>query len=169
MSDPYACTITPQYTNGVQSATCVDCPEIPAVAAVPAQTIVDPQPGWNASARSVLSISGDAYTQFTVPAGVVGVVCGLSNAHRNSSPGTVTHGFFVYQEGGKQYWRVIESGVYQTAAVLRAPATDVFRVERRSGVVRYFFNGRVYYTSATPLQGDAIVVACMYSAEDGVD
>lgn len=148
---------------------CVVCPEIPAVTAVPSQTIVDPRLGWNASAHSARSLAGDVYTQFTIPANVVGVVCGLAPQHLDSRPVNVPFAIYVYSAAGRSYWRVFEGGVAKTAPVERASATDVFRIERRGSTVRYFFNGKTAYVSAAPSIGALVVVACMYAAQDGVN
>jgi hypothetical protein len=148
---------------------CVVCPEIPAAPAVPTQTIVDPQLGWNASAHSTQSLTGDVYTQFTIPANVVGVVCGLAPRHIDSRPVNMPFAIYAYSSAGRSYWRVFEAGVAKTAPVVRVPETDVFRIERRGQGVRYFFNGRQYYVSAATYSGALRVVACMYAAQDGVN
>ena len=148
---------------------CVVCPEIPAAPAVPEQTIIDPRLGWNASAHSVEALSGDCYTQFTIPAGVVGVVCGFAPTHVDSRPVNVPFGLYAYSSAGRSYWRVFERGVAKTAPVVRAPETDLFRIERRGQKVRYFFNNHQYYVSADNYAGALRVVACMYRAGDGVN
>jgi hypothetical protein len=136
---------------------------------VPTQTIVDPQLGWNASAHSAQLLTGDVYTQFTIPANVVGVVCGLAPRHIDSRPVNVPFAIYAYSSAGRSYWRVFEAGVAKTAPVVRVPETDVFRIERRGQGVRYFFNGRQYYVSAATYSGALRVVACMYAAQDGVN
>lgn len=163
------CAITQQLdSNGVVIGECVTCPEVPAVAGSPAQVIVDPRLGWNTSARSIDVRDGDFYTQFGIPPSV-GVVCGFASAHPNRDPANIEHGFYAHSYGGAEYFVVIERGAEKTVRVARVPATDVFRIERRVGVVRYFRNGRQIYVSATPSTGAKMIVACMYSAEDGVD
>ena len=165
-----ACTLTTVYdANGYPVSQCIDCPEIPAVEAVPAQTLTDARLGWNASARSAIERSGDCYTQFSVPAHVAGVVCGLTPAHVSSDPRDVSHAVYVYQDGGRELWRITEAGVPVTAPVLRAPDTDEFRIERRCHTVRYFHNSAQVHVSAVPLAGPVRVVACLYSAGDGVN
>lgn len=165
----FDCTVTPHYAGGVITGYCQDCPEVPAIAAVPAQTITDPRLGWNASAHSAVTREGNCYAQFSVPAHVKGVVVGFANQHRSSLPRDVDHAFYVFQAAGAEWWQVLERGVAKTAPVRRAPATDVFRLERRGSTVRYFFGGRALYTSSLASQGALQVVACLYSADDGVD
>lgn len=162
------CTKTTQYdANGFFVQACLDCPEVAAVPAVPAQTIVDRQLGWNSGARSGVSIIGDCYTQFTVPAHAVGVVCGLAPARNGTDPANVPHAFYVYQDAGRELWCVVEGGIPKTAPVARGD--DLFRIERRAGVVRYFVNNRRVYVSAAPARAPLMVVACLYAAFDGID
>lgn len=163
----YDCTVTPQYTNGTLTGYCVDCPEVPAIAAVPTQTLTDPNLGWNASAYSAVAHDGDCYTQFTIPS-AMGVVVGLAPRRLSDHPRDVEHAFYVYADGGREYWQVLEAGVAKTTPVVRA-LSDVFRIERRAGAVVYFVNGKQKYASTAASLGPQVVVACLYSANDGVD
>lgn len=161
------CTIVPQYTGGVLTANCVSCPEVPAVTAVPARTVVDLNYGWNASARSIVTLNGDCYTQFSQPP-CLGTVCGLTDARTSNAPNTVAHGFYIFREAGREFWAVSERGVLMTAPVARDPTTDVFRIERVGTTVRYLHNGRLIYTSLISRVGPLFVVACLYAADDEV-
>lgn len=176
---PYTYTVVKTYShrdwvngNYVYSGlirVCYDIPAVPAVPAVPSQTIVDEMFGWNASAHSAIQRTGDCYTQFTVPDGVVGVVCGLAPEHLSSDPRDVPHAFYVYQEAGRSFWRVMESGVSVTDPLETLPDSDLFRIERRGGTVSYFFNGKRLHVSAVSSLSPLRVVACLYAAGDGVN
>lgn len=157
------------YTPKADFSYCIVCPELPAITAVVGSTTVDRRLGWNAEARSVASHAGDCFTQFTIPANVVGVICGFGEDTPEADPRDILHGFYIYQEAGKQLWRVVESADPKTAPVVRVPATDLFRIEKRAGVVRYFFNNRVLYTSLVRSDNEVVVVASLYAAGDGVD
>lgn len=152
----------------VSGQSCVQCTEQPFIAAVPSQTITDPQHGWNSSAYSSQQIAGDCYTQFTVPQSV-GVVCGFAPERLSSDPRDLPFGFYCYQEGGRYLWAVVEGFVQKTTPVAWAAGSDEFRVERRAGAVSYFVNGRYVYASLNPMQTPLRVVACMYAATDGVN
>lgn len=164
----FDCTLTPQYTGSLITGYCVDCPEVPAQAAVPEITTIDYQLGWNSSAYSVASHAGNCYTEFTVPAGSIGVVCGFAPSRIDNHPRNVNYAFYIYSEAGKEYWVIMEGGVNKTTPVVRT-TTDKFRIERRGDKVTYFFKDKVYYTSLTRTTATLVVVACMYSANDGVD
>jgi hypothetical protein len=164
-----ACTLTTVYdASGYPVSQCIDCPEIPAVVAVPERTITDPRYGWNASARSRVQLAGDCYTQFEVPAHAMGVVCGFAGEHRGPDPRDVSHGFYVYQDAGRELWRVVEAGLPVTAPIARTPG-ELFRLERRPSGVSYFVNNRRVYASAAPAAPALLVVACLFAASDGVN
>lgn len=157
------------YPVVVGGQNCIQCPEVLAVTAVPGRTITDRNLGWNASAYSVSDIAGDVYTEFSVPANVTGVFCGFADRRVDDNPANIPFAFYVYQSGGQQLWSIYELGVQQTSPVVRVPATDLFRIERRSGAITYFFNNRRYYASAGTILSDLVVLTCMYAAGDGVD
>lgn len=155
-------------TEIINGESCVVCPEIPAVPATPAQTIYSPRIGWDASAYSVRRLSGDVYTQFQLPP-CVGTVVGLGQERVNSDPRNVPHGFYAYQNSGREVWVVAEHGVEKTAPVVRVQDTDLFRIERRGSVIRYFHNNRQVYVSELPSEGTLVVVACLFASGDGVN
>lgn len=148
---------------------CYDVPAVSAIASIPPVVHYDNQYGWNSSAISVAHRTGDVYTQFTLPADVTGVVCGLATERKSNDPRDIPHAFYVYQQAGRQYWRVTENGVGVTDPVEAAPDTDLFRIERRADTVSYFFNRKRIYVSTKPSVLPLRVVACMYAAGDGVN
>jgi hypothetical protein len=159
----YACELVLSDTES-----CVVCPAVAAVPGVPESIDVNRLLGWNAGAYSLRAIAGNCYTQFRVPGGVVGVVVGLSPIPASNRPTDVPHGFYVYQAAGREWWRVLEAGVGVTAPVVRSATDDLFRMERRAGIVSYFHNDRRLYVSTVPQLAELHVVACLFSAGDGV-
>lgn len=147
---------------------CISCPAVEAVEAVEAQVITQAVHGWNAGAESVTRLEGDCYVQFSQPT-CVGAVVGLANTRHGTDPNGVQFGIYVYRNSGAEWWKVVENGVARTAAVLRDPDDDVFRIERRDGFVSYFHNGSLVYRSTIENHLSLIVVACLYSSGDGVD
>lgn len=156
------CTIVDEPTQ-----VCVSCPEQPAVTAVPVQTLTDPRLGWNASARSVVELSGDCYAAFAAPQ-VIGVVIGFAPEYIPADPASVRHGFYLFQRSGRDVYQVIERGIVQTAYGTRNIGVDHYRIERLGTQVQYKVNNVVVHTSAVPSSGTIMVVACMYAAPDGV-
>lgn len=153
--------------------TCVRCPAVEAVEAVPDQTLSERILGWNSSARSVESVSGDCYVEFNLPPSV-GVVCGLTSAHTGHDPRTVEFGFYVFELSGRRFYQVVESGTAVTSAAAYTPSEgetdgDVLRIERDSNGIRYFVNGALDYVSAQRSSATMFVVACLYASDDGVN
>lgn len=155
------------YAN-VPVSVCLDCPAKPYVAPTAAQTLTDPRLGWNTAAASADVHTGDCVATFGVPAGVAGVVCGLTAELVSTDPKQIEHGVFVFQSGGRELWCLVERGVKVTDPVVRAPATDTFRIERRGAEVRYFFNRRQIRVSPLPAAGVRRVVTCLYRAGDSI-
>lgn len=147
---------------------CLVCPAIAPVTAVPESTLTERLLGWNGSARSVTSIAGDCYTEFTLPAGTIGAVVGLATTAA-THPRDIGHAFYIYQDSGAEFWNVVEDGVPVRTRVVRAPTTDLFRIERRAGAVSFFLSGTLVYRSTTPSWGEAFVAACLYASGDGVN
>lgn len=147
---------------------CVSCPEVIAVPGVPQSIITDPQYGWNSSAYSAVQRTGDCYVQFNTP-NVIGVVLGLGTERISNDPRDIPHGFYIYESSGQRLYRVVESGIPITTPGAHVFDTTTYRIERRSGVVRYFVNNTQIYTSAIPSPAPLRVIVCMYAAGDGVN
>lgn len=163
MTVQFACEIidTPE-------ATCISCPEMPAIPSTPTVVNRDPQHGWNSSARSSATHSGDCYTEFSAPP-AAGLVCGFAKDYLPPDPITVTHGFYLFQRNGRSMYQIIERGTARLAApVTRDPANDRYRIERIGTDVRYLVNDVEVYQSARASNGALMVAAFMYAAGDGV-
>lgn len=158
---------TPRYLCGTrlvntfhpaQAAT----PAIPGVAPTPGITRTDYSLGWSGGARSVGFFTGDGFAQFKVRA-LVGGVIGLNDVYLD--PGyTNIESAFYFSSG---VVRVYENGV-QMAALGTYAYGDVFRLERRSGTVRYYRNGTLVYTGLTKRLGAQFLQASLYSGGDEV-
>lgn len=154
------CTIVDEPTQ-----VCISCPEVPYIAPVPSQTLVDPRLGWNSSARSIAEHAGDCYVSFSAPQ-VVGLVIGFAPSYQPTDPASIHHGFYLFQRSGRDVYQIIERGIVQTARTQRFDQR--FRIERTGTQVTYKVDGAVVHSSAAPSSGTIMVVACMYAAPDGV-
>lgn len=153
----------------IDGQSCVQCPEVLPRPAVPAQLLVTPNFGWNASAVSRRRYSGDVFTQFTAPA-CTGVVIGLVPERRSHAPRDVSHGFYLYQSGGVDWWSVVEYGQPLGMPTRRTTFADVFRIERVRERVLYYVNGRMVRRSERPLPPGSLQVICLlYAAGDRVN
>lgn len=146
---------------------CVTCDEQPYVAAIPARTVTDNRAGWNAGAQSVKILAGDCYVQFAAP-DAIGIVCGLAVSRPDDNPANVKHGFYIRQENGVKLAGAWEGAPIAGTNYVRSPDTDVFRIERRGDKIHYFISGKHIHTSTAVTRSSVFVVACLYSATDGI-
>jgi hypothetical protein len=112
----------------------------------------------DAGARSQQVItSGDGYFEFTATETNRTRFCGLT---RNVSGTDYAAIDFAIKVTGTGIAEVRENNVYQRETSYRAG--DVFRVAVESGVVKYYKNGSLFYTSTRtpsyPLVGDAALI-----------
>lgn len=97
---------------------------------------------FNAGATSVQSLrAGDGYLEFGVPDNGRLFYAGLGRGAATTTAGEITFAIRV-QSGVAE---VREAGIYR--ADTRVNSGDVFRVDVKSGVVRYLRNGNVFYQS----------------------
>jgi hypothetical protein len=117
---------------------------IPGQPPIAAQVTVNYNFGWNSSARSIAFLIKDGYVEFKIPGGAAGAVCGLNDVDTGSGyfeidfAFSASHGILKIVEGGVEKLYV---GQYQS--------TDVLKIERLFGVVTYYVNGDLIYTSLT--------------------
>ena len=99
-------------------------------------------------------LSGDGYLQFTAPSVGPMIVAGLTSGNPGTNGDAITFG--IQLQGDAEVW---ESGVYKADTTLSAG--DVFKVSVESGIVKYYKNGTLFYTStvapAYPLIADAVI------------
>ncbi len=97
--------------------------------------------------------SGNGYVQFTATETTMLRFVGLSRGATGTDASSIV--FAIRLQSGNA--EVRESGSYRTETT--CADGDVFRVAIESGVVKYYKNGAIFYTSATapvyPLQADA--------------
>lgn len=138
-------------------------PPTPGTASTPAKTLLDYRLGWNASARSIASMTGDVEARFKVPAGVVGVVVGLNDADVGSGYTDIDHGLYV-RTGTAQ---VMERGALRGAPVTHAAGVE-YRIVRNGEQVTYFKGNDLIYTSEAESLGVAHLKASLFSGGDEV-
>lgn len=107
----------------------------------------EPTVGWNAGAVSTRAIlSGDGYVEFHF--NVQQGMCGLSNGNASVSYTDIEFG--LTHSLGTHLWSVFESGAF-VASFAGYPSSAVARISVVDGVVRYYLDGVLIFTSsATP-------------------
>lgn len=124
-----------------------------------------PNLGWNASARSLKSVSGDFTATFLSSVSAVGAVVGMNEIFdsRGSHYSEISYGIHFT----RGYYRVIEQGAIKTGS-LSFVATDVFSISRAGDVVVYLKNGSVFYVSAKPSSNELLLDVSLYAAGDAI-
>jgi len=112
------------------------------------------------------ALSGDAYVDFTAQQSDTERSCGLNNSNEiHQSTGDINFG--IKLTSAKKA-NVVENGVVK--AKVKYKAGNVFRVAVESGVVNYYRNGSVFYTSTAapvyPLLVNASLVNTMASVDN---
>jgi alpha-tubulin suppressor-like RCC1 family protein len=112
--------------------------------------------GWNGGAISTNTIeSGDGFMEFTATETNTSRIAGLANGDTDQSDTDIEFGIELRSDG---YIEILESGTSR-GTVGNYYASDRLRVELTSGVVRYYNNGTLLYTSGVtpsyPLRVDA--------------
>src|SRR4030095_6641476 len=88
-------------------------------------------------------LSGDAYVEFTVRETDKERWCGLNNS--NAIHGSSSDINFAIKLGNNKKANVVENGIIK--AKTKYKPGNVLRVAVESGVVNYYKNGEVFYTS----------------------
>jgi hypothetical protein len=138
-------------------------PPTPSVSATQASLTTQLGLGWNSGAYSIGSLSASGAFEFTAPASVMGVVAGLNDTSKSASYEEIDYGFYLT----KSKYQIVEGGAQ--LGVFRAFSTgDVFRIERNGGVVSYFVNRVLAYTSGVVSTGSLLADSSLYSGGDAI-
>ncbi len=115
---------------------------------------------WDAGAHSIATLGADGCFTFQVGQ-ATGVVAGFSNTDASTDYREIQHGFWI--EGIKS--RIIELGTFKTALITHAQDV-VYKVERVAGVVKYYRDDVLVYTSLTASTGTVILDASLIGYHD---
>ena len=133
------------------------------IAGVASQTLVDLNLGWNAGARSVGFLKGPGKVEFKVPQTVVGAVVGINDAGVDPGYTNIENAWYftnglarVFELGVSKFY----SGPYVTG--------DRFAVKRVNGIVSYWKNDALVYTSVALNTAEVFLDASLYAGDDSV-
>ena len=140
-----------------------------------ARVLLASVPAWDADARSIAGFPADGEVTFKTN-DCVGIVCGLSSHNDTADYAEITHGFYVtgsvahVMEAGhriENIGNVVAGGnVYPYFRV--TPGSTVFRIVRESGVIRYYLDEALVYTSLMPSVGSVFVGSALYAYDDAI-
>lgn len=120
--------------------------------------------GWNASAFSVASLTGNLVARFSVRAGSIGVVVGLAAVPEGDGFSNMSHSL-AFDRGAIS---VRELGAIVATGLGTNAAGDVYEIIRMGTDVVYYRNGAVLYRSLVPSDGQVWMDASLFAAGDGV-
>jgi hypothetical protein len=109
---------------------------------------------WNAGASSVESLPGDGYVEFSTGETTTDKMAGLGNGDSDQGYADIAFAIRLNSNGGIA---VFESGTQAYQGGTYA-AGDRLRVQARGGVITYWKNGAVFYTSAASSPSFPLVV-----------
>ena len=113
--------------------------------------------GWDAGAVSANIVYNNGYLEFKAVEVNKNRMAGLSSGYSGPSFANIDYAIYLQSNGTIGIYEVgINRGVYGTYV-----ANDVFRVAIDNNVVRYYKNGTIFYTSATPAPGNLYVTASL--------
>ena len=117
--------------------------------------------GWDAGAVSMQTLSsGDGYAEYAIPSLTQNVMFGLSNGNTDENFTDIDFAIYTYANNGNLY--VYENGVGYGPFGSYA-AGDVLRVSVESGVVKYYQNESLLYTSLVSPTYPLLVDTSLYS------
>jgi hypothetical protein len=109
---------------------------------------------------STATITSSGYVQFTnnSVAGVTGFLAGLSKDPRESSAASIDYAI----NNGTLGYEIYESGVLKLRTGSPTDG-DIIKVSNNSGVVTYYVNSSLIYTSSTPASGEYYLEVSLFS------
>ncbi len=118
--------------------------------------------GWgNAGAASTRGLNGDGYAEFTVPTDPGYAMFGLSSGDTDQSYADIDFAFYTYPPTGRLM--IFESGASRGTYGDYA-AGDTLSIGLEAGIVKYYRNGFLLYTSSQSPALPLIVDTSLYSS-----
>ena len=120
-------------------------------------------PGWDAGAISVAQLSGCGGYKWKVGQ-ATGIVCGL--AFRDSSPSyhEIDFGFFIQAND----YQIVERGHFAVSTFTSHSPGDEFKIQREAGVVTYYVNDELVYTSNERSEGPVFLKSSLFAYGDEI-
>ena len=119
-------------------------------------------PQWDAGARTIAELTADGSFTFTVGQ-ATGIVCGFNDVDNDADYLEIDHAFYI--ENGIA--KVIENGVFKTSFSSYSTGA-LFKIERIDGVIRYYVDSVLLYTSLLPSTGTVFLDCSLFAARDTI-
>lgn len=129
---------------------------------MPYEAVITNAPGWESGARTIAQFDGDGGFTFSVGQ-CIGIVCGLNGINEGVGFQEIDHAFYI--TNGK--FQIIENGALQTGLESFLPDV-VFKITRIGGVVRYYVDDSLIYTSEASSSGPVFLDCSLYHYMDEI-
>ena len=129
-------------------------------------TIYVDQPGWSANASSLDVMEGDGRYEFQ-PGPAAGIIIGLAPNQTYGNMSAYTHAALIT----KDYIKILVAPITTDVTVLYSfarPINSTVRIQRSSGQVTWWVNGRLIFVSNKPSSGPVILDAQLYAINDQI-
>ena len=142
----------------------------PGVPTIPGYTVYDQVRAWDAGANSIASVDGDLHVTFNVLT-VMGAKVGFfpEGPRPSADASLLVNAFYVYSTADRQRWVIIDNG-RTVQPVQNNIATDSteYEIRRVAGIVSYYVDGELMFTSKTTSDGPLRVGSALYKTGDVV-
>lgn len=129
--------------------------------------IINQRAGWNAGARSIRWDDGDCEATVEPGTNITGVFLGLSAATDVTSLTEQTHSLHFRHTPVGAFADVYERSVLKSNLGAYVEG-DLFKIRRVEGVVTFWKNGSLVYTSLTASSGRVFLTAALYLGGDRI-
>lgn len=109
---------------------------------------------WNGGAASLRQIRGDGWLQFDAPVTNLYRMIGFSTDHSGAAYTELTHAIYLRYDGTAVVREYVSGSNVASSPTLSYSAGDRFAIRRENGLVTYYHNGEVFYTSAVSSTGN---------------
>lgn len=155
--------------HGIRFITVLPYAGTPSIPGVPGYTVYDTVREWDAGANSIATEDGDLHVTFNVPvsAGVkVGFFPDGDRAPANAE--AMPNAFYVFSGTDGFQYAVIDNGRTVVPKGNQATAQTNYEIRRVGGVVSYYVDDELVYTSSVHSSGPLRVGTTMYRTGDMV-
>lgn len=131
--------------------------------------------GWDAGASSVevLAANEDGWLEVTAPLTNTNQIIGFSASDVNQDKNTINYGiyfqqsnYYIYENGIHK--KTIYEGSGSNPSPLGVNPGDFFKIERIGGVIKYYWNGALLYTSSTNTNDALLIDASLYNVNSSL-
>lgn len=155
--------------HGVRFITVLPYEGTPPIPGVPGYTAYDTVREWDAGANSIATEDGDLHVTFNVPVSAGVKVGFFPDGDRNSADAeAMPNAFYVFSGTDGFQYAIVDNGRTVVPKNNQANAQTNYEIRRVGGVVSYYVDDELVYTSSVHSSGPLRVGTTMYRTGDMV-